>query len=313
VAHTEPRTTAVPLLIEKDQMDLDPESAKKLIARIGDAFDELPAELKKAARYVTSNPSEVAFRSMRSVATGAGVSPSTMVRLARALGLDGFDELRAAFQMQLQTPDQPFLARSRNLRASNTKSKWTDRVHGLIDEELASIHAFVQDLDDRDLEKVGTMLTAARRVYVIGLRGMYPAAFFFHYSATMFSDKTALIDGSGGTSLDVMRTISAKDVALVFTCRPYPREILRALRFVHQRSAKLIAVTDGPLSPAVRAASVVFNVRPTKSSLLSSAAANVLVSRVLAAVFLVVSGKSSVAAIRSTDQHFAAFEVYSES
>src|ERR1700694_125003 len=58
VAHTEPRTTAVPLLIEKDQMDLDQESAKKLIARIGDAFDELPAELKKAARYVTSNPSE---------------------------------------------------------------------------------------------------------------------------------------------------------------------------------------------------------------------------------------------------------------
>jgi DNA-binding MurR/RpiR family transcriptional regulator len=142
---------------------------------------------------------------------------------------------------------------------------------------------------------------------------MYPAAFFFHYSATMFSGKTELVEGDGGTGLDAMRNIGSKDVALVFTCRPYPLAILRTLRFVQQRGAKLVAVTDGPLSPAVRAASVVLNVRPTKTGLLSSAAANVLVSHVLAAVFLAVSGKSSVAAIRSAEQHFAAFEVYSKS
>jgi len=298
---------------ETDAMALDSESAKKVIARIGNAFDELPAELKKAARYVTSNPNEVAFRSMRSVAIGAGVSPSTMVRLARAVGLDGFDDLRAAFQAQLETRNPPFMARARKLRASSAKSGWLDRIHGLVDEELASIHACVEDLDDRDLEKVGSLLTAARRVYVVGLRGMYPAAFFFHYSATMFSGKTELVEGDGGTGLDAMRNIGSKDVALVFTCRPYPLAILRTLRFVQQRGAKLVAVTDGPLSPAVRAASVVLNVRPTKTGLLSSAAANVLVSHVLAAVFLAVSGKSSVAEIRSAEQHFAAFEVYSKS
>jgi len=141
-------------------MALDSESAKKVIARIGNAFDELPAELKKAARYVTSNPNEVAFRSMRSVAIGAGVSPSTMVRLARAVGLDGFDDLRAAFQAQLETRNPPFMARARKLRASSAKSGWLDRIHGLVDEELASIHACVEDLDDRDLEKVGSLLTA---------------------------------------------------------------------------------------------------------------------------------------------------------
>jgi DNA-binding MurR/RpiR family transcriptional regulator len=293
-------------------MDVDAESAKKVIARLGDAFDELPAELKKAARYVTSNPNEVAFRSMRSVATGAGVSPSTRVRLARAVGLEGFDDLRAAFQAQLQTRNPPFMARARKLRAPKGKSSWLDRIHGLIDEELASIHACVEDLDDRDMEKVGSLLTAARRIYVVGLRGMYPAAFFFHYSATMFSEKTELVDGAGGTGLDTMRNIGAKDVALVFTCHPYPLAILRTLRFVQERGAKLIAVTDGPLSPAVRGASVILNVRPTKTGLLSSAAANVLASHVLAAIFLAVSGKASVAAIRSTEEHFAAFEVYSK-
>jgi DNA-binding MurR/RpiR family transcriptional regulator len=244
-------------------MDLDSESAKKLIARIGDTFEALPVELKKAAEYVMSNPNEVAFRSMRSIALAAKVSPSTMVRLARALKLDGFDDLRAAFQVQLEARNPPFTARARKLRASSARSHWLDRVHALIDEEVASIHAYVHDLDDRKLEKVGAMLTVARRVYVVGLRGMYPAAFFFHYSAAMFSEKTVLVDGGGGTVVDAIRGVNAKDVVLLFTCHPYPVVVTETLRFVHQRGAKVVAITDGPLSPAVRGASVVFTVRPT--------------------------------------------------
>ena len=96
-----------------------------MIARISKSFDVLPAELRKAAYYVVGNPSEVAFRSMRSVATSAGVSPATMLRLARAVGA------------------QSFLARAQEIRSSHAKTKWVGRVHRLIDEELASIQSCV--------------------------------------------------------------------------------------------------------------------------------------------------------------------------
>jgi DNA-binding MurR/RpiR family transcriptional regulator len=291
-------------------MDLDSESAKKLIARIGDVFEGLPTELRKAAEYVMANPNEVAFRSMRSIALAAKVSPSTMVRLARLLDLRGFDELRAAFQVQLETRDPSFMVRARKLRESSAKSHWLDNIHSLIQEELSSINACILDLDDQKLEDVGAMLGTARRIFVVGMRGMYPAAFFFHYSASMFSEKTVLVDGSGGTSLDQIRAVTAKDVVLVFTCNPYPVAVVETLRFVLQREAKVVAVTDSPLSPAVRGASLVFNVRPTRQSLLSSAAANVLASHVLAAVFLAASGKRAVAAIRGTEQYFSALGVY---
>jgi DNA-binding MurR/RpiR family transcriptional regulator len=291
-------------------MGIDARSAEKLIARISETFDELPSELRKAARYVTSNPSEVAFRSMRTVATAADVSPATMVRLAKALGLRSFEELREAFQTRIQARPPSFSARAREFRATQSKSKWVRGIHRVISEELSIIQSCVEDISDQDLETIGGMFTSARRIYVMGLRGMYPAAFFFHYSAAMFSDKTVLVAGDGGTHLDAMRGMGPKDVALLFTCRPYPTETVRAVRFAHRRGVKLVAVTDGPLSPAARAASVIVNVKPIQSSLLSAAAANVVVARVLAAVFLSVCNKSSVAAIRSTDQQFAAFEVY---
>jgi DNA-binding MurR/RpiR family transcriptional regulator len=295
---------------ESATMSLDFKSAEKLISSIAHAFERLPAELKKAARYITANPTEVAFRSMRGVATDAGVSPATMVRLAKTLKLKGYDELREAFQVRLQARPSSVLARAREAGATHSGTRWVQGIHRVIDEELASVHTCIEDLKDRELEQAAGLLTAARRVYVMGLRGIYPAAFFFHYAATMFTDKTVLVDGSGGTYLDVLRGMEAKDVALVFTCRPYPRDVVRALRFIDKRRAKIIAVTDGVLSPAARVATLTFNVRPTSSGLLSSAAANVLVSRVLSAAFLAASGRASVETLRRTDDQFSAFAVY---
>jgi DNA-binding MurR/RpiR family transcriptional regulator len=291
-------------------MGIDATSAEQLIASIGRGFDQLPPELKKAARYVISHPSEVAFRSMRSVAADAGVSPATMVRLSKALGLRSFEQIREAFQIRMEGRSPSFVARAREFRATHSRSKWIGGIHRVLNEELAVIQSCVEDLADRDLETIGAMFTSARRIYVMGLRGMYPAAFFFHYSAAMFSEKAVLVTGDGGTYPDAMRAVGPDDVALIFTCRPYPRDVVLAIRFAHDRGAKLVAVTDGPLSPAARAASVVINVNPIRSSLLSSATANVLVSRVLAAVFLSVCDKSSVANIRKTDRQFGAFEIY---
>lgn len=295
-------------LMAQDRLEATP--AEELISRIAAVFDELPSELKKAARYITAHPDEVTFRSMRRVAKDAGVAPATMVRLAKAVGLQGFNELRLAFQAQIQARPQPFLDRARNLRASHPTSKRFDSVHDLIEDELKSMQDSVQSIQGRDLDKAGKLLTAARKVFVVGLRGMFPAAFCFYYSVSMFSDKAVLVEGSGGANLDPIRAIGPKDVAVVFTCRPYPRDVLRAVQFARQRGAEIISVTDGPLSPAARVAALVFHVRPMTSSLLSSAVANTLLAKVLAEVFLAAADGSSVAMIKNTDEQFSAFDVY---
>ena len=290
---------------------VEPKAADEgIVAHISSVFDALPSEVRKAAHYVTGHRSEVAFQSMRSIARAAGVSPATMLRLAKALGFDGYEPLRHAFQAQIETRPRSFLGRAEMVRAAHSRSRWMDGVQRLVDSELSNIRACVDALDERDLEKVAAMFAGARRVYVLGLRGMYPAAFFFHYSAKTFSENTVLVDGGGATHLDAIRAVGPRDVVIVFTCAPYAKETLRAARFAHERGVKLIAITDGALSPAARLASVVFNVNPNKSSLLSSAAANMLMSQILAAVFFAAAGKSAVANIRRTDDQVGLFEVY---
>lgn len=54
-------------------------------------FETMPPQLQVAARFVLDDPQGVALMSMRKQASQAGVSHSTMMRLARWLGLDGYD------------------------------------------------------------------------------------------------------------------------------------------------------------------------------------------------------------------------------
>lgn len=60
---------------------MDKQQIEKLIEA---EFDSLPRVLQQAARFVITNPTEVALDSMRGVARKAGVQPAAMLRLARA-------------------------------------------------------------------------------------------------------------------------------------------------------------------------------------------------------------------------------------
>jgi len=286
-------------------------TAEQLIAGIGEKFENWPAELKKAARYVTSNPGEVAFRPIRGVASAAGVSTGTMVRLAQALGLERYGQLREVFQAQLQQRPKQLLARVQKMKTIGPGADPVRGMHDLIEEEISIIRDCVENLDGQDMAAIAALFAASRRFYVLGLRGMYPAAFLFHYATALFSEKVVLVEGGGSTAVDAMRGMADKDVLLVFTCQPYPREVLMAVQYARKRRTRVIAVTDGLLSPAARAAQVAVIVRPTGAGLQSSAVANVLVSRVLAALCLAACGKkASAGAIRNADQHFSEFDVY---
>src|SRR4051794_25052681 len=73
-----------------------------LTAKIIDAFETMPAQLQTAARYILDRPSDVALLSMREQARRAGVQPATMTRLAKRLGLEGYDMVRDLYAQAIR-------------------------------------------------------------------------------------------------------------------------------------------------------------------------------------------------------------------
>ena len=105
----------------------------EVVARLLDTLPSLSPQLRKAARYVLDHPAEVGVSSISALAEAAGVKPNTLVRMARAVGFDGFDGFREPFREVLRAGGQNFPDRARWLQ-----SLARGRRHGELLTEMAS-------------------------------------------------------------------------------------------------------------------------------------------------------------------------------
>ena len=69
------------------------DSVANVRARLAEALPCLTPELRKAGSWVLENSGEVGVSTVRQIADAAGVKPNTLVRLARAIGFAGFDDM----------------------------------------------------------------------------------------------------------------------------------------------------------------------------------------------------------------------------
>ena len=83
-----------------------------LTEQIIETFDEMPAQLQAGARYVLDRPRDVALLSMREQARQAGVQPATMTRLAKRLGMEGYDEVRELYAAAVRDGDIGFAGKA---------------------------------------------------------------------------------------------------------------------------------------------------------------------------------------------------------
>ncbi|MBB3649639.1 DNA-binding MurR/RpiR family transcriptional regulator [Rhizobium sp. BK619] len=80
-----------------------PNSIAELKGMITAAGLRLPEQQERVARKMLARPDIVAFGTISSVAGECVVSPSTVVRVANALGFDTFRELKCCFQQHLRS------------------------------------------------------------------------------------------------------------------------------------------------------------------------------------------------------------------
>ena len=83
-------------------------SAVPALERLMETLPELSPQLKKAAQYVLDNPNHVGVGSIREIADAAAVKPNTLVRMARAVGFDGYEDFRQPFRESLRSRRESF-------------------------------------------------------------------------------------------------------------------------------------------------------------------------------------------------------------
>jgi DNA-binding MurR/RpiR family transcriptional regulator len=273
-------------------------------------FEAMPPQMKIAARWIADHPTDVALLSMREQARRARVPLSTLSRLALRLGFEGFAALRSVHAGQVRDHNGGFRGLAENLVRTRRGQKDGDFIAG----HMAALAGHLAALASADtvtsLRQAADRIAGAERVFCLGLRSSFPPAFMFHYIRSLIGSDSVLIDGAGGTGVDALRTIAARDVLLAVSVNPYTRQTLDAAKFAAARHVKIVALTDSALSPIAQLANVSVIVSTQTPSFFHTMTPAIAAVECMAALVARRRGEKGLAAIARSDHQLAAFDTY---
>jgi DNA-binding MurR/RpiR family transcriptional regulator len=284
-----------------------PRTFDALAAALQRDFDRLTPGQRKLARRVLADPEGCAFMTITELAQAVGVIESSVVRFATSLGLDGYPALARLCRERLREQAQ-LLRRFDTLEQLGTGGG--DLIERAVSFDQANILRTFARVDPAPWDRAVQALSDARRVYVLGLRKSYAAAYLLGYLLQLVRDEVDDLSLGHGTLPDRLRRLGPEDAFVAVSIYRYSRDAVRALRFARRRGATTIALTDNGASPLARHAEVVFQVDTAGVSILRSVTAFVSLVQALAGGVAGRLGATTRSALLLEEEVLREFETY---
>ncbi|MGC3871681.1 MurR/RpiR family transcriptional regulator [Halomonas sp. GXIMD04776] len=195
-----------------------------------------------------ATPETAGLSSISRLGERHGVNPSSLTRLARALGFSGFKAFQALFREDLTTNAFYSTRAERLLDFGETPQSppATSQDHVLWQQEMANLSVAVANLDSDMLEQVVKAIVAARRLHVVGLRASFGAAHYLAYYLDYLRENVQLISPLAGVGLEQALHLDENDLVIGIAFRPETRLSLDYCRLAVEQGADLVALTNHP-------------------------------------------------------------------
>lgn len=196
------------------------------------------------AEYITEHYDTAAFITASKLGETVGVSESTVVRFACALGFEGYPELQKNLQKLIKTK----LTNVQRLGLAVDMSeeelmKWSLRT------DITSLKHIKSVLDYRQVEKVADIIISARRLFIMGQRSSAPLAQFFWYYINYIVDNAQLATSGFSDVYGNLTHATEEDVVVCISFPRYSTTTYDGAVFAKRNGAKIIAITDNEQSP----------------------------------------------------------------
>jgi DNA-binding MurR/RpiR family transcriptional regulator len=263
--------------------DRDAPASPDVIQAVRRTYDELTRSQKRIAEAIVDDPEFVAFATVDKMASRLDVSPSTVVRFTYRLGLNGYQDL----QERIRT-----LVRSQMRTASSEPGEQPASAHlgdtayaRSFEQDLDHLRRTVAAVDPAALERAIDIIVSSRRVLVSGDGTAYGVAHFLAIALERTRGQASLVRADG-ESVARLVDLSPEDCLVAFTFPPYASTVLRTVRSAKARGARVIGVTDSPISPVGQVVDVVLptlvsGVGPQNTFVAPLAVANALLNSVV--------------------------------
>ena len=223
----------------------------ELLDRLTTELGNLTPEVRKAATFVLENPNEVGVSSIREIASAADVKPNTLVRMARVLGFDGYEDFREPFREEIRRGTASFPDRARWLQSLGQSGKLGSLYADMVNSALRNIEETFAGIDETALKSAADDIWASRQVFALGVGVNNSNARNFTYLASTGMEQFHPIPRPGSTAVDDLARADTRDVLIAITCKPYRSEVVEAVRIAREQGLTIVGISDSPASPIV--------------------------------------------------------------
>jgi DNA-binding MurR/RpiR family transcriptional regulator len=268
-------------------------------ARLIDIHQTGSASHRAIADELLRNPVIGASQSIEDLAAATGVSTATLSRFARALGFDGFPELRLALADTLQGLLMPV----EKLKGALSRLASDDPLRESLQQSLGNLRATAESLEPATIGRIVRRLSEARSIYVLGFGLSAHLASLLTLGLQPFCRQLTNVVEFGGTENAAGRlmNLEAGDLLIAISFPRYAADAVHLTKFAADKGAAIAAITDSVASPLAPMADELLLAPSAHPILSSSNLAAVLVIEAVVAAFMVSNPDNVEKAARLTD------------
>ncbi|MGN0555413.1 MAG: MurR/RpiR family transcriptional regulator [Candidatus Fimenecus sp.] len=238
-----------------------------LLAKMDESIRRLSKGHKKIAAYIKENYDKAAFMTAAALGKKVGVSESTVVRFATELGFKGYPELQRALQQMIKSK----LTAVQRMEVSQTLIGDGDIINSVLTGDIELIRETAERTSRDDFKNALAEINRAKRIYILGVRSSAALASFLAFYFNLVFDSVVLVDTSSASEMfEQMFRIDENDVCIAISFPRYSKQTVNAMRFIADRKAKIIAITDTDKSPIASFADYLLVARSDMASVVDS-------------------------------------------
>ena len=164
----------------------------ELLLKLDEKYKKFSKGQKKLADFIRSDYDKAAFMTAAKMGEEVGVSESTVVRFAMALGYEGYPE----FQKALGEVVRNRLNSIQRMEVTYGRIGQGEILNSVLHSDIEKIKMTISAIDHTAFEMAVETLSKAKRVYVIGLRSCAPLASFLGFYLNLICENVTVINAN---------------------------------------------------------------------------------------------------------------------
>ncbi|MBP3931879.1 MAG: MurR/RpiR family transcriptional regulator, partial [Peptostreptococcaceae bacterium] len=208
----------------------DFKDSKQLIEDIQQNYTRLSKGQKLIAQYLIDNYDKVAFMTASKLGEEVGVSESTVVRFANALGFSGYPKMQDALQELIKNK----LTTVQRVEMNQEYSDDGKILNKVLKSDMDNIKDTLDEMDENIFKQASDKLLKAKKIYILGMRSSFTVAQYLGFYLDIILDNVHVIRTDMGDAFEQVVRVTEDDVVVAISFPRYSRKSYQVVNYAKE-------------------------------------------------------------------------------